>query len=136
MHDPAHDRDRAHARRRPVGPSREGEQRRLVLALLLAVVAMVVEAVGGWLSNSLALMSDAAHMVADAGAIGLSLFALRMAARPADARRTYGYYRLEILGALLNGGALLAIATGIAIEAYHRLLHPRAGAVAPPVGPR
>jgi cobalt-zinc-cadmium efflux system protein len=129
MHDPAHDHDLAHAHRRPAGPSREGEQRRLVLALLLAVVAMVVEAVGGWLSNSLALMSDAAHMIADAGAIGLSLFALRMAARPADARRTYGYYRLEILGALLNGGALLAIATGIAIEGYHRLVHPEPVAV-------
>ncbi len=129
MHDPAHGDVRVHEHRRPAGPSREGEQRRLAQALLLAVVALVAEAVGGWLSNSLALMSDAAHMIADVGAIGLSLFALRMAARPADARRTYGYYRLEIVGALLNGGALLAIAIGIAIEGYHRLIHPQPVAV-------
>ena len=104
---------------------RGGEQRRLVFALLIAIVAMVVEAVGGYFANSLALMSDAAHMMADAGAIGLSLFALRVGSRPADAKRTYGYYRLEILAALLNGALLLAIALGIAVEGYHRLLHPQ-----------
>ena len=117
MHDHDH---HAHAR----GVEREGEQRRLVLALCLALVAMVAEAAGGWLANSLALMSDAAHMIADAGAIGLSLFALRIGTRPADHKRTYGYYRLEILAALVNGALLLAIAAGIAVEGYHRLMHP------------
>ncbi len=107
------------------GPSREGDQRRLMLALLVAIVAMLAEAAGGWLSNSLALLSDAGHMLADAGAIGLSLFALRIGARPADSKRTYGYYRLEILAALVNGGLLLAIAAGIAVEGYQRLLHPQ-----------
>ena len=116
MHEPSH-RD-AH------GPLRSGEQGRLLAALALAVLAMVVEAVGGWWSNSLALLSDAGHMLADAGAIGLSLFAVRIGARPADARRTYGYYRLEILAALVNGAALLAISAGIAVEAWHRLVHP------------
>jgi cobalt-zinc-cadmium efflux system protein len=106
------------------GPARGGEQRRLQLALAVAMVAMVAEALGGWFSNSLALLSDAGHMLADAGAIGLSLFALRIGARPADSKRTYGYYRLEILAALVNGALLLAIAAGIAIEGYHRLLHP------------
>jgi cobalt-zinc-cadmium efflux system protein len=120
MHDHHHGQERAH----PAGPERSGEQRRLVFALLVAVVAMVAEGVGGWLANSLALLSDAGHMLADAGAIALSLFALRVGARPADARRTYGYYRLEILAALLNGAFLFAIAAGIAIEGYHRLLHP------------
>jgi len=116
-----HDHDHStHAR----GVGREGEQRRLVLALCLALVAMVAEAAGGWFANSLALMSDAAHMIADAGAIGLSLFALRISTRPADTRRTYGYYRLEILAALVNGALLLAIAAGIAVEGYHRLMHP------------
>ena len=118
----------AHAhglRRARGGPARAGEARRLSLTLALALVAMLVEGVGGWMSNSLALLSDAGHMLADAGAIALSLFALRIASRPADARRTYGYYRLEILAALFNGALLIAIAFGIVIEAYQRLLHPQ-----------
>jgi cobalt-zinc-cadmium efflux system protein len=106
------------------GPTRGGEQNRLLLAFGVALVAMVAEALGGWFSNSLALLSDAGHMLADAGAIALSLFALRIGARPADAKRTYGYYRLEILAALINGALLLAIAAGIAVEGYQRLLHP------------
>jgi len=75
-------------------------------------------------SNSLALLSDAGHMLADAAAIGLSLLALRIAGRPADHKRTYGYRRLEILAALVNGAVLFAIAAGIAIEGYRRLMHP------------
>src|SRR6266481_543274 len=108
----------------PQVPLRTGEQRRLALALLVALVAMVAEGVGGWVSNSLALLSDAGHMLADAAAIGLSLLALRMAGRPADHKRTYGYRRLEILAALVNGAVLFAIAAGIAIEGYRRLMHP------------
>ena len=120
MHGHHHGHEREHSGR----PWRVGEHRRLVAALLVALVAMVAEAIGGWLANSLALLSDAGHMLADAAAIGLSLFALRMGARPADARRTYGYYRLEILAALINGAFLFAIAAGIAIEGYHRLINP------------
>jgi len=125
-----HDHDHSHERPRAAGPAREGEQSRLMVALGVALVATVAEAVGGWVSNSLALLSDAGHMLADAAAIGLSLFALRMAARPADSKRTYGYYRLEILAALVNGALLFAIAAGIAVEGYRRLLHPE------PVGVR
>jgi len=106
------------------GPLREGEARRLSYTLALALLATVLEAAGGWAAHSLALLSDAGHMLADAGAIALSLFALRIGARPADARRTYGYYRLEILAALLNGALLVAIAVGIVMEAWQRLLHP------------
>jgi cobalt-zinc-cadmium efflux system protein len=106
------------------GPMREGEARRLFLAFILALVAMVAEGIGGWVAHSLALLSDAGHMLADAAAIALSLFAVRVGSRPADARRTYGYYRLEILAALLNGAVLIAIAVGIAVEAWQRLLHP------------
>lgn len=127
MHDPEHGhahQGHEHGAVRAGAPARAGEQRRLLFALLIAVVAMVAEAAGGWFSNSLALLSDAGHMLADAGAVGLSLFAVRVAARPADARRTYGYYRLEILAALLNGAVLVAIAAGIAVEGYQRLLHP------------
>ena len=120
MHDHHHGQERAH----PSGPARTGEQRRLVIALLIALFATLAEGIGGWAANSLALLSDAGHMLADAGAIALSLFALRIGARPADAKRTYGYYRLEILAALLNGAFLFGIAAGIAIEGYHRLRHP------------
>src|SRR5207244_6201210 len=95
-----------------------------VVAMAEAVVATVAEGVGGWLSTSLALLSDAGHMLADAAAIGLSLFALRIATRPADAKRTYGYYRLEILAALANGAVLLLIAFGIGLEAWQRLRKP------------
>jgi cobalt-zinc-cadmium efflux system protein len=104
--------------------ARSSEQRRLLLTLGVAVLGMLVEAAGGWLTNSLALLSDAGHMLADVGAIALSLFALRIGARPADRKRTYGYYRLEILAALANGAVLLLIACGIALEAWHRLRHP------------
>jgi len=119
-----HDHHHEHPRMQPQGLERGREQRSLAIALAVSLIGTVAEAFGGWLSNSLALLSDAAHMMADAAAIGLSLFALRMAARPADAKRTYGYYRLEILAALLNGAFLFAIAAGIAIEGYHRLMHP------------
>jgi cobalt-zinc-cadmium efflux system protein len=104
---------------------RAGESRRLALTLALALLGAAVEAAGGWMAHSLALLSDAGHLLADAGAIALSLFAVRVAARPADARRTYGYYRLEILAALLNGALLIAIATGIALEAWQRLRNPQ-----------
>ena len=121
-HDHAgHDHGHGHSH---AGPARAGEGRRLTLALGIAVIAMLIEALGGWASNSLALLSDAGHMMADAGAIALSLFALRVGAKPADGRRTYGYYRLEILAALVNGLVLFGIAAGIAIEGYHRLFNP------------
>jgi cobalt-zinc-cadmium efflux system protein len=119
-----HDRHQASDQSGATGPERAGEHRKLVIAMAVAVVATVAEGVGGWISNSLALLSDAGHMLADAAAIGLSLFALRIAGRPADAKRTYGYYRLEILAALVNGAVLFAIAAAIAIEGYHRLMHP------------
>jgi cobalt-zinc-cadmium efflux system protein len=107
------------------GPLREGEAKRLSFTLFLALFAALLEGIGGWVAHSLALLSDAGHMLADAGAIALSLIALRIAVRPADARRTYGYYRLEILAALLNGAVLIAIAVGIVFEAWQRLRHPQ-----------
>ena len=115
------------------GPQREGEARKLALTLGVALVAMLLEAAGGFLTHSLALLSDAGHMLADVGAIGLSVFALHVGSRPADAKRTYGYYRLEILAALLNGAALIAIALVIVVEAWQRLRNPQpihVGAVA------
>ncbi|MFL5458506.1 MAG: cation diffusion facilitator family transporter, partial [Myxococcales bacterium] len=123
-HHHGHDHDHGHSHAPQRGPQRKGESRRLKLTLAVAFVAMLVEAIGGWATHSLALLSDAGHMLADVGAIALSVFALHIATRPADDRRTYGYYRLEILAALVNGALLIAIAVGIIVEAWHRLFDP------------
>jgi len=85
---------------------------------------MVVEVVGGLLTNSLALLADAGHMLSDAGALALTLFAIWAAERPPTPRRTYGYYRAEILAALVNGATLVAIALFIFIEAWERFREP------------
>jgi len=85
---------------------------------------MAIEAVGGWFTHSLALLSDAGHMLTDASAIGLSMLALWFAARPANAKKSYGYYRLEILAALTNGVTLIAISLFIGWEAVLRLRTP------------
>ena len=106
------------------GPQRAEEARRLALTLAVALVAMLLEAVGGFLTHSLALLSDAGHMLADVGAIGLSVFALHIGSRPADARRTYGYYRLEILAAFANGVVLVLVSLRILYEAYGRWAAP------------
>jgi cobalt-zinc-cadmium efflux system protein len=85
---------------------------------------MVAEFVGGLATNSLALLADAGHMLTDVAALGLSLFALWAAQKPPTAKRTYGYYRLEILAALINGASLIAIALFISVEAYRRFAQP------------
>src|SRR2546427_571214 len=89
----------------------------------LAVTALlcVVELVGGYLTNSLALMSDAAHMFTDVAALGLTLFALWICSRPASETKTFGYYRAEILAALVNGVVLWVIVVFIVAEAWRRL---------------
>ncbi|MEW5806986.1 MAG: cation diffusion facilitator family transporter [Acidobacteriota bacterium] len=108
-----------------IGLSRGAERTSLLTALIMTTVIMVLEFVGGWLSNSIALMSDAGHMLTDALALALSFFAILFASRPATARKTYGYYRLEILAALLNGVLLTIIAMGIFYESYERMVSPR-----------
>ena len=85
---------------------------------------MVVELVGGLVANSLALVADAAHMLTDVGALGLSLFVLWFSRRPARPEQTYGYLRLEILAALINGVTLVVIALAIFWQAYQRVLNP------------
>lgn len=115
-HSHGHDHGQAYAR--------SGNARRLTLTLLLAGGYMIAEAVGGLLANSLALLADAGHMLSDVGALALSLFAIRFADRPADPKRTFGYYRAEILAALANGATLVAIAIYIFIEALQRFQNP------------
>jgi cobalt-zinc-cadmium efflux system protein len=100
--------------------------RRLKLAFWTQLAFFVVELVGGILTNSLALLADAGHMLSDVGALGLSLLALKWAARLPTARKTFGYHRLEILVALVNGLALWAMAGYIFYEALGRFFQPPA----------
>ena len=97
---------------------------RLKLALAMTAVYMIVEAVGGWLTNSLALIADAGHMLTDVAALTLTLFAIWFAARPATSKKTYGYYRLEILAAFVNGIALVLLSIWIIYEAFERWQSP------------
>jgi cobalt-zinc-cadmium efflux system protein len=101
-----------------------GSEGRLKLALALTAVFLVAEVVGGIASNSLALLADAGHMLTDVGALGLSLFVAWFSRQPETARRTYGYLRLEILAALLNGATLLVISGWIVWEAAARIRRP------------
>lgn len=99
-------------------------RRRLLAALLLTGGFMVVEAVGGWLAGSLALIADAAHMLTDTASLLLAWLAFRVTDRPADRQRTFGYHRFPVLAAFVNGLALLIIVAWIAFEAVGRLLAP------------
>jgi cobalt-zinc-cadmium efflux system protein len=90
----------------------------------LVVVYAIAEVVGGWLTGSLALLADAAHMASDAAALGLALFALWFARRPSVGRHTYGFHRSEILAALANGAALVAVSLLVLIEAWERFREP------------
>jgi cobalt-zinc-cadmium efflux system protein len=113
----AHDEHRA-------GPERAGEKRRLALTLGLSLLILVAEVAGGLASHSLALLSDAGHVLIDVVALSLALAALFLATRPADARRTYGWYRVEILAALLNGVTLCGLSTWILWSGWRRLQAP------------
>jgi cobalt-zinc-cadmium efflux system protein len=97
---------------------------RLAIAFALILALMVGEVVAGILASSLALLSDAAHMLTDAAALGLSLLALRLAQRPARGAMTYGLKRVEILSAQFNGATLLVLALGIVYEGIRRLISP------------
>ena len=97
---------------------------RLSWSLFLTLGFVVVEAAAGIFSNSLALLTDAAHNLTDVIALGLSWFAIRITAQPAHARKTYGYHRAGILVALINSTTLVLIALGIFYEAYKRFLSP------------
>jgi cobalt-zinc-cadmium efflux system protein len=97
---------------------------RLMTVFVLTAFFMVVEAVGGWLSGSLALLADAGHMLTDVGALGLTLLTAWVARRPADQSKTYGYLRWEILAALVNGAVLFGLAAWVVVEAIGRISVP------------
>ena len=96
--------------------------RPLKITLCLVLIIMIAEIIGGVFSNSLALLSDAGHMLTDALALGLSLFAMNLARRPATSTKTFGYHRAEIMAALANGTVLILISIFIFYEAYRRFL--------------
>lgn len=104
--------------------SAKADKRWLSLALAVLLAFMLVEVVIGILASSLALISDAGHMLTDAGAIGLSLFAMHMAQRPARGSYTYGFKRVEILSAQANGITLLLLSAWFVFEAVARLIEP------------
>ncbi len=104
--------------------SHENNQRRLFIALALTASYCLIEFIGGWLTHSLALLSDAGHMLSDVTAMALSLFAAYVAALPVTSQKTFGYYRAEILAAFVNGLTLWLIAGIIFREAYYRFFTP------------
>ena len=116
-HDEPHAHDHA-------GTASAASARALTFVLLLTGGFALIEAIGGWLAGSLALLSDAGHMVTDAAALGLALFAQRVSMRPPSARASYGYARAEVLAAFVNALALLGLVVFIAVEAVRRLLQP------------
>jgi cobalt-zinc-cadmium efflux system protein len=106
------------------GATADADRGKLTVALALILAFMAAEVVTGIVANSLALLSDAAHMLTDAAAIGLSLVAIRLAGRPAAGQMTFGFKRVEILSAQANGITLLVLAAIIAIEGVRRLVDP------------
>lgn len=107
-------------------PLNTDTRRRLTLAFVITLVVMAVELVGSLMSGSLALLADSGHMLADAAALAVALFAAWMAQRPATAQRSFGFMRLEVFAALVNGAVLIVIAIGIGVEAWRRLRAPPA----------
>lgn len=97
---------------------------RVQIALVITGIFMLVELIGGILSGSLALLADAGHMFTDTAALGLAAFAFHVSSRPADAKRSFGYHRFQIIAAFVNGLSLLLIVAWILFEAVQRMLDP------------
>jgi cobalt-zinc-cadmium efflux system protein len=119
-HHPSHDKAHGHHH----GHATKQAEPALRRALLVTLAFMGVELVGGLWSNSLALVSDAAHMLGDSGALLLSLFVVWLSKRPPSPRMTFGYHRVEILGALISGVGIWGIAAGLVYESIQRLSAP------------
>lgn len=114
-----------HTNDRPLLHGNERGRKGLLIAFLITFVMMFVEIVGGLLANSLALLSDAGHMLTDTLALALSFFAMKFATLPATEKKTFGFYRLEILAALANGIVLTVVSLYIIYQAYLRILSPQ-----------
>lgn len=129
-HEHGHEHNHSHGHQHSHAIRNGGGRRDLLIALSITVLMMVAEAIGGFLSNSLALLSDAGHMLTDNLALLLSFFAMKFANMPATDRKTFGFYRLEILAAFVNGIVLVLMSLYIMFEAYQRIVTPQ------PVGGR
>src|SRR6266508_4046724 len=101
--------------------ARESHETRLLIVLALSGLYMLAEVVAGWLTGSLALIADSGHLLGDVLGLAMAIAAIRFARRPATAGKTYGFYRAEILAALVNSIALLVVAGWILISAWQRL---------------
>ncbi len=126
---PAHAHSHEHGHGHSHGPGQAhthdgGASGRLRVALTITLLVLVAELVGGFVANSLTLLADAGHMLTDVAALGLTLFVTWLSRRPQTPKRTYGYLRLEILAAFLNGGALLVVSAFIIWEAITRIRQP------------
>ncbi len=121
-HQHDHDHDHSHGHAHGVAPN--ADRRYLTIALLLLLGFMLVEVVVGIMTSSLALISDAGHMLTDVGSIGLALLAMRLASRPASGSYTFGLKRVEILSAQANGLTLLLLSVWFIVEAIQRLIDP------------
>ncbi|HET8564887.1 MAG TPA: cation diffusion facilitator family transporter [Solirubrobacterales bacterium] len=119
MHGP-HGHSHTHA----LDARREDSRRRMWVALAINAGLFLVEAIGGFLTGSLAVLADAGHLLSDVGSIVLALIAARLAAMPAAGQRTFGYQRSEVLAALVNGLLLVAVSVGVAIAAIGRFSDP------------
>jgi cobalt-zinc-cadmium efflux system protein len=124
-HDHVDDHDHGHEHTHGLRQQSGGGKRDLLIALSITLLMMIAEVVGGLLSNSLALLSDAGHMLTDNFALLLSFFAMKFATMPATEKRTFGFYRLEILAALINGIILVVISLYIIYQAYLRMINPQ-----------
>jgi cobalt-zinc-cadmium efflux system protein len=109
--------------------SAHGNNRRLGAALAIVVAVLLLELLGAWLSGSLALLADAGHMTSDAIGLVVALVASTIAARPATDRHTFGFRRVEVLGAMINGALLIVVAITVGYEAIRRLVEPGPGHV-------
>jgi cobalt-zinc-cadmium efflux system protein len=123
-HGEAHVHDHVHGPAHHFDAGTPEQQRRLRLALVLTAVFLVAEVVGGFVSNSLALLADAGHMLTDVAALALTLFVVWFSRQPSRPEKTYGYLRWEILAAFLNGATLLLVSAAILWEAFIRLRTP------------
>ena len=122
-HSHKHHGDHHHAGHAAHSHAHEAGERRLLLALVILGSFTVVEAAGGYLANSIALLAEAAHMLADSASLLLALIAIRWGRRPADERRTYGHRRYQPLAAFMNGQALLLLTVWVVYEAIRRLMY-------------
>lgn len=121
----SHTHTHSHSLLHHAAPASGTTQRNLILTIGITVAILVIEVAGGLVANSLALLSDAGHVFTDLAALIMSLAAIRLAARPATMRKTFGFHRFEILSALINGVTLVLIAIFIFVEAYQRLRNPQ-----------